>query len=91
MTVTVWKNKIRVRHASLGELRQKKEKKEKKQRELDKNQNRHVSVFSWRHKSSQIISKAQQQGKINYCLAGVKGENMNFIYFSYPLLNEYRR
>lgn len=25
MTVTVWKNKIRVRHASLGKLRQKKD------------------------------------------------------------------
>lgn len=91
MTVTVWKNKIRVRHASLGELRQKTQK-NKTVRELDKNQNRHASVFSLRHKSSQIISKAQQQGKTNCCLAGgVKGGNILFIYFSYPLLNEYRR
>lgn len=82
MTVTVWKNKIRVRHASLGELRQKKKHKKKTVRKLDKNQNRHASVFSLRHKSSQIISKAQQQGKTNCCLAGgVKGGNIIFYLF----------
>lgn len=41
VTVTVWKkNKIRIRHASLGELRQKKS-------ELDNNQTWHASCFHW--------------------------------------------
>lgn len=63
VTVTVWKNKIRVRHASLGELRQKKKEK-KTQFELDNNQNRHASCFHGdtnRVKSSQRLSNKERQ------------------------------
>lgn len=92
VTVTVWKNKIRFRHASLGELRQKKKTLKKKLCKLDNNQNRHASCFHADTNQVKSSQKAQQQGKTNYCLAGgVGGENIIIIYFSNPSLDEYRR
>lgn len=60
----MWKNKIRVRHASLGELRQQQRQQQKKQFELDNNQNRHASCFhrdTNQVKSSQRLSNKERQ------------------------------
>lgn len=57
VTVTVWKNKIRVRHASLGELRQKI--KPTKKCQLDNNQKRCASCFQW--DTNQMLSNKERQ------------------------------
>ncbi len=62
----MWKNKIRVRHASLGELRHTQTLTQKKnpQCKLDNNQSRHASCFHTdtnQVKSSQTLSNKERQ------------------------------
>lgn len=92
VTVTVWKNKIRVRHASLGELRQ-----QRQQRQQQKNsvswitiRTDMLAVFTETQiKSNHLKGSATRKDKLllgRWCW----GENI-IIYFSNPLLDEYRR
>lgn len=89
VTVTVWKNKIRVRHASLGELRL------KHSVSWITIKTDMLAVFHWdtnQVKSSKRLSNKERQitawreKKSQWCW----GEKM-IIYFSNPLLDEYRR